>query len=761
MTNPNEATWSHDASIGSTALMSDARDSEVAAALEEYCSLQRAGSEPDRAAFLRRHSAIAASLVECLDGLEFVNHAAPGLSASLNGVRVESRSDLATLGDYRLIREIGRGGMGVVYEAEQLSLGRRVALKVLPSAAALDSRQLQRFQVEAQAAALLHHDHIVPVYGIGVDQGTHYYAMQLIDGQSLTEVIKQLRSDAPTAGQRKPAAKVDPIASGQVNVSSSPRSIGNSSWTREHCRETARLGLQAALALEHAHQLGVIHRDVKPSNLLLDGSGKLWVADFGLARLPQENHDLTQTGDLIGTLRYMSPEQVRAQRGEVQSATDTYSLGVTLYELLTLRAAFDHHDRQELLRQILQDEPIPPRKLNPAIARDLETIVLKAMEKEPSARYVSAGDLADDLRRFLDDQPVRARRPGLVDRAVKFARRHRRALLTSAIALFLTLAATTVVLWQAKRRTDASLAEMEEAYRGQRLALEYSLGALDQITYPRVFRGGAAPKLPLDDETGRMLQVALSYYVRIPQLFGEDTRFFSKDRMLKEGVAKAYRHAGFCRLALGQPLGQEDYRQSIALYERLAAQRPGFIWLRTGLIETLIEQGSLLRSSDETAARDAFRRATTVADTLVGDPAAASPCYTGALIGPFNDLALRLTLRPPSQPGDAALAVRLASQAVEWNAARGDSWTSLGLAHYRSGELPEANSALKKAIEFDGAGNPLNLLCLAAVQFRHGQVKEAHLRFDNASHLIAHAPGMSRNDDIRAFQQEVAQILSK
>ena len=200
--------------------------------------------------------------------------------------------------------------MGVVYEAEQRSLGRHVALKVLPSAASLDPRQRQRFQVEAQAAALLHHDHIVPVFGVGFDQGAHYFAMQLIDGPSLTRVIQDLKERvAWDAGDRTPGPDHD--------RQSPPRSSVHSSSVRERCRETARLGLQAADALDHPHQLGVIHRDIKPSNLLIDSRGKLWVADFGLARLPQEDNDLTRTGDLLGTLRYMSPEQVRAERGGV------------------------------------------------------------------------------------------------------------------------------------------------------------------------------------------------------------------------------------------------------------------------------------------------------------------------------------------------------------------------------------------------------------------------------------------------------------
>ncbi len=308
-----------------------------------------------------------------------------------------------------------------MYEAEQLSLGRRVALKVLPATASQDPRQRQRFQIEAQAAALLHHDHIVPVFGIGFDEGAHYYAMQLIDGQPLTRMIRDLvAQSSPESDARSAAQTRELTPTGDLDQAPTPRSRGNSSLDRQHSRETARIGLEAAQALEHAHEIGVIHRDIKPSNLLIDGRGKLWVADFGLARIPQEEYDLTRTGELVGTLRYMSPEQVRAERDGVDKATDIYSLGVTLYELLTLRPAFSAPSRQEMVQRILHDDPVRPRRINPSIPRDLETIIFKSIEKEPSARYGSAYELADDLKRFLEDQPIRARRPSLVNRAVKW-----------------------------------------------------------------------------------------------------------------------------------------------------------------------------------------------------------------------------------------------------------------------------------------------------------------------------------------------------
>jgi serine/threonine protein kinase len=205
-------------------------------------------------------------------------------------------------------------------------------------------------------------------------------------------------------------------------------------------RTVARLGVQAAEALEHAHQEGIIHRDVKPANLLVDTRGTLWITDFGLARLRNET-TLTASGDLVGTLRYMSPEQALGRPGEVGPRADVYSLGATLYELLALAPVFESRDRQELLRQIAAEEPRPLRRQSADVPAELETIVQKALEKEAAARYATAQELADDLRRFLEDKPIRARRPSWTEHARKFVRRHRPVVWPIALALLVTLTA--------------------------------------------------------------------------------------------------------------------------------------------------------------------------------------------------------------------------------------------------------------------------------------------------------------------------------
>ena len=285
---------------------------------------------------------------QCPERFEELVHVLPTLEAMVHFGRCETgvlpvdsiRSggpETGILGDFRIGREIGRGGMGIVYEAEQISLGRRVALKVLPFAAVLDPRRLARFKNEAQAAASLDHPHIVAIYSVGCERGVHYYAMQHIEGRSLAQVIEQRRSVGPgIARTREPsladAGKTVPGAHADVSTE-------RSDPCAEYVRTVARLGAEAAEALEYAHQMGVVHRDVKPSNLLTDAHGHLWVTDFGLA-MTRQDAGLTGTGDILGTLRYMSPEQARGDRRAMDHRSDIYSLGVTLYEMLALRPPF-------------------------------------------------------------------------------------------------------------------------------------------------------------------------------------------------------------------------------------------------------------------------------------------------------------------------------------------------------------------------------------------------------------------------------------
>ncbi|MFO0840988.1 MAG: serine/threonine-protein kinase [Gemmataceae bacterium] len=395
----------------------------VGQAADEFLRRQRAGERPDVEEYAARYPRAADLLRRVLSSLELI-----GLSRPRAGEGCGEPPLLGELGDFRLLREVGRGGMGVVYEAEQISLRRRVALKVLPFAATMDARQLQRFHNEARAAAGLHHEHIVPVYGVGCERGVHYFAMQFIDGLTLAEVIaRHNAAGEPTSIHVAGAG----ASTARPAATEAPRDAA-------YFRRVAEWGIQTAEALEHAHALGIVHRDIKPGNLLVDGRGKLWVTDFGLARTAADSN-LTMSGDLVGTLRYMSPEQAMARHGLVDHRTDVYSLGTTLYELLSLKPAVGGEDRQEVLRNIAFEEPICPRKIDTRVPVDLETVVLKAMAKDPRERYPTAGELADDLRRVLEDQPVRAKRPGLVRRIGKLARRHKAVVAASTTGLLLAL----------------------------------------------------------------------------------------------------------------------------------------------------------------------------------------------------------------------------------------------------------------------------------------------------------------------------------
>jgi serine/threonine protein kinase len=436
---------------------------------------------------------------------------AEALRDALNQVLLMRQSDLKrhtesphVLGDFQIIREVGRGGMGVVYEAEQLSLGRRVALKVLPCLALQGSRDL-RFINEAQAAARLHHTNIVPVYSVGVEGGVHYYAMQFIDGQTLDRVVAELswfalpgtkliqvESPPPVVQESGSHPKTEQSASQPDSQTGKTTSswVGtltaqHSSRTGEYYRTVARLGIEAAEALAHAHEHGIIHRDVKPGNMMVDDRGHLWITDFGLAQHQGQPH-LTQTGDFLGTPCYVSPEQARGGRELLDHRTDVYSLGVTLYELLTLRRAFPGKNAREVLRQIERDEPRKPRRWNKAIPVELETIVLKAMEKKPADRYQSAQELADDLRRFLENKPIRAKPPTVFQHVRKWAERHSAAVAAAGTLVLTFLVVIAVVLgWsnqqlaEEKQKALTALGQKQDALTREQEALARKQEALD------------------------------------------------------------------------------------------------------------------------------------------------------------------------------------------------------------------------------------------------------------------------------------------
>jgi serine/threonine protein kinase/WD40 repeat protein len=422
---------------------------------EEFLDRYRRGEHPGLSEYTRKHPELAALIEEYFPTMVVMEElGSVGGQADKPRARtvMEGGSILEELGEYRIVREIGRGGMGIVYEAVQESLGRHVALKVLPFSGLMNPTQLERFRREARAAARLHHTNIVPVFGVGEFKGTHYYAMQFIHGQGLNEVLQEVRrlragKDEESPSRRVLAASVaESMASGKFSREtpsglpepqagkaqkncwvSTENSAGSSSQSHltsqpdaQYFRSVAQIGAQVADALEYAHGQGVLHRDIKPSNLILDVSGRAWVTDFGLAKA-DETAELTDPGDIVGTLCYMAPERFG---GEADARSDVYGLGITLYELATLQPAFADSNRARLIERVMCTEPPLPRKLDARIPRDLETILLKATAKYPNDRYPTAGALSDDLRRFLTDRPVRARRTPFQERVWRWCRRN-------------------------------------------------------------------------------------------------------------------------------------------------------------------------------------------------------------------------------------------------------------------------------------------------------------------------------------------------
>jgi len=460
--------------------------------LGQFVQQMRSGNVPDVAEFCAQAGDEASTLGPMLRTLLSLESLRETAGETLTLESFQPVTPPTEIGDFQLIRMLGRGGMGVVYEAIELTLGRRVAIKLLEPRHAVNPRSVKRFLREAQAAARLHHTNILPVFASGEDAGIRYYAMQFVDGCTLSQWIHRTLT-AVALGRKEPLTASDLTASIQVYqpyvpapTGQPPKGILEGASTAEtpivvrkevsYYRRVAEIGLQIAEALEHAAAQGVLHRDVKPSNVMLGVDGSIWVMDFGLATV-QQAENLTESGELLGTLRYMAPERLSGQH---TLHGDMFGLGMILYELIAMRSAYEATERSGLRHQVSQASPTSLRKLDDTVPFDLETIVMKCIAADPRERYRDMQELIHDLRLFFRDRPIASRRTSLVVQSWRWSKRNPlTALLVVATAGLLLVLTGGSFLWaqSLRRERNVALAAEAKALASQQRALESSLAS--------------------------------------------------------------------------------------------------------------------------------------------------------------------------------------------------------------------------------------------------------------------------------------------
>jgi eukaryotic-like serine/threonine-protein kinase len=694
---------------------------------EEFLERLRRGEAVTPEGYAAEHPELADEILALFPALLMMEELGDETSDRTSSSEGESGTTVGAtagrLGEFRLLREVGRGGMGVVYEAEQESLGRRVALKILPNGALTDEKQVRRFEREARSAARLHHTNIVPIFGVGEHEGTHFYVMQFIQGQGLDAVLGELKklrdlratksvSTMPPERQEKSrgaaadiaqslvtgrfvpgpaaslsrggAAPTEAWTSAATTPSSSsaahsdisiPGAGGASSVTtltetdRRFALGVARIGVQVAEALAHAHGQGILHRDIKPSNLLLDREGKVWVTDFGLAKATGGD-DLTHTGDIIGTVRYMAPERFK---GSGDARADLYALGLTLYEMLALRPAFDETDRASLVRQVTQEDPPRLRRLNRYVPPDLETIIHKTIARDPGHRYQTARALSEDLERYLDGRPILARQVSTTERLYRWSRRNP-ALATAISSLVLVLLATTVgsVLAAARFRNiaeaariaavDADVArnhadasrQLAEAARleaevrrkdadAQRQSAQASLAesraslalarkAVDD-SFTKVSESALVNVPGLRPLRRELLQSSLAFYEEFVRRGGDDPGALAD-------LAATQARVGQILSDLGEKeKSRAALRRAVELYEKTLVARPDDLVLLERQSEVWHRLGDLDYATDAPAANQSYSKAIAIRKRLAAR-SPAEPRFRMALSRSYNGMAL-------------------------------------------------------------------------------------------------------------------------
>ena len=362
--------------------------------VDQFTQALRAGEHPAIVDYQQRYPELADEIEDLLSSIAMIEQLKSSGDTRTNQRQLlDTVSRLTHIGNYKILSEIGRGGMGVVFAAVHESLGRRVAIKVMPTPLVDGEKYVQRFRHEAQSAARLHHTNIVSVFGVGEDHGFHYYVMDHISGDSLNTVIARLQTKT-----------LHPL------VAESQRY----QWA-------ANVAANVAAALAYAHAANILHRDIKPSNLILDRQGTIWITDFGLAKDSSRELNLTRTGDVIGTPQYLAPESLE---GQYDQRSETYGVGLMLYELVTLKPAYAAGSPAEVIRAVATRSPTAVRKLDPQIPLDLAIIIDKAINRDPRLRYQTANELHQDLLAFVEDRPIAARRPRAIEQLFRWGKRN-------------------------------------------------------------------------------------------------------------------------------------------------------------------------------------------------------------------------------------------------------------------------------------------------------------------------------------------------
>ncbi len=553
------------------------RSAEAVAALlyQEFLLRGEAGEDVSFDDYLRQFPQYAEPLRRLRQADTLLESALlPQAAADLRGVRV---------GDYELLEEIDRGGMGVVYRARQLSLGRTVALKMILGGGPGSAAGGRRLRNEAEAAARLQHPGIVAIYEVGEWQGQPFFSMEHVAGTTLAALVRE---------HPLPAARA------------------------AHYVEAV------ARAVQHAHENGVLHRDLKPSNVLIGADDRPRVTDFGLARQARADDRLTATGEVLGTPNYMPPEQASDKHGPVGAASDVYALGAVLYELLTGRPPFQAETRFDTLLLVLHNDPVPPSRLNPKVPRDLETVCLKCLHKEPLRRYPTAAALAEDLGRFRRGEPVRARPVGAGERAARWCRRNR-AVTALVAGLFLALTTGLAVSLSQWWRADeeATRAQQErDAARAERERAEANLDRADEAV-ERMLRHLGNERLA---EVPQATPVRRDLLLEARQLYQSLLQQKSSDPRMRARLGAIHGQLAHAQASLGQTdeaLASLD--EAIRIFRELSADYPDRPDYRRELAGRYGERGGVLRRSRSTDAADAaYREAQTIRERLVAEDGA-------------------------------------------------------------------------------------------------------------------------------------------